>query len=181
MQNKIATGQLATIDNQIDQSTGTVKLRADFPNGDDALFPNQFVNARLLVQQKNGVTLLATSAIQRNSNMTYVYLVKTDSTVTVRPVALGTTEGDVTEITSGLNPGDIVVMTGVDKLQEGSKVVAHIDGETPPAGSRRVGSGKAGGRGPGGVPRQGPAKGLPASGPPAGTGPAQSPARGPSK
>jgi len=132
--NKIGTGYLRTIDNQIDQSTGTVKLRADFQNEGFTLFPNGFVNAHLLVQEKTGITLLPTAAIQRNSQSTYVYLVKPDSTVTVRQIGLGTTEGDQTEITSGLKPGDAVVMTGVDKLVEGSKVVAHIDGETPPAG-----------------------------------------------
>jgi multidrug efflux system membrane fusion protein len=119
---KIATGTLATLDNEIDQTTGTLKLRADFDNASHVLFPNQFVNARLLEQEKTGVTLLQSAAIQRNTNDTYVYLIKPDSTVTVRIVKTGTTEGDQTEITSGLAPGDEVVMTGVDKLQEGSKV-----------------------------------------------------------
>jgi multidrug efflux system membrane fusion protein len=158
MKNRIAQGQLTTIDNQIDQTTGTLKLRATFPNSNNALFPNQFVNARLLVQQKTGVTLLPTAAIQRNSQMTYVYFVKPDSTVTVRPVTLGTTEGDQSEIASGLNPGDVVVMIGVDKLQEGSKVAAHIEGEPEPGGvggnggrSGNGGSGPPGGRGPGGA------------------------------
>ena len=130
MTTKIATGSLATLDNQIDQTTGTVKLRAIFDNQDKALFPNQFVNARLLVEEKHGVTLLSTAAIQRNSQMTYVYVVRPDSTVTVRPVAVGTTEGDQSEITSGLAPGEAVVMTGVDKLQEGSKVSAQVDGDS---------------------------------------------------
>jgi len=130
MTTKLATGSLATLDNQIDQTTGTVKLRAIFDNQDKALFPNQFVNARLLVEEKHGVTLLSTAAIQRNSQMTYVYVVRPDSTVTVRPVAVGTTEGDQSEITSGLAPGEAVVMTGVDKLQEGSKVSAQVDGDS---------------------------------------------------
>ncbi len=127
---KIATGTLATLDNQIDQTTGTLKLRAIFPNDKRELFPNQFVNAHLLQQEKTGVTLLESAAIQRNTNNTYVYLIKPDSTVTVRNVTLGTTAGDQSEITSGLMPGDKVVMTGVDKLQEGSKVVATMN---PPA------------------------------------------------
>jgi multidrug efflux system membrane fusion protein len=127
MKNRLAQGSLTTLDNQIDQTTGTLKLRATFDNEDQALFPNQFVNARLLVEEKRGVTLVPTAAIQRNSQTTYVYLVKPDSTVTVRPVTVGTTEGDDSEITSGLAPGDVVVLTGVDKLQEGSKVNAYIN------------------------------------------------------
>jgi multidrug efflux system membrane fusion protein len=125
---KLATGYLSTIDNQIDPTTGTVKLRATFENRDGALFPNEFVNARLLVEEKRGVTLLPTAAIQRNNQQTYVWFVKPDSTVTVRQVQLGTTEGNETQITSGLNPGDTVVMTGVDRLQEGTKVNPHLEG-----------------------------------------------------
>jgi multidrug efflux system membrane fusion protein len=140
---KIALGFLATIDNQIDPSTATVKLRANFENKNDALFPNQFVNARLLVEQKRGVTLVPTAAVQRNSQTTYVYLVKPDSTVTVRPLTIGTTEGDDSEVTAGLAPGDVVVMTGVDKLQEGSKVNVHFQGENPAPGARSVSGGKA--------------------------------------
>lgn len=130
---KLDEGWLASMDNQIDPTTGTVKLRASFDNRDGSLFPNQFVNARLLVEEKRGVTLIPTAAVQRNSQVTYVYLVvpgKPDKdkpnepvfTVTVRNITLGTSEGDDSEVTSGLVPGDQVVMTGVDKLQEGSKV-----------------------------------------------------------
>jgi multidrug efflux system membrane fusion protein len=126
---KVATGTLVTVDNQIDQTTGTVRLRADFPNTDDALFPNQFVYARLLVQQKQGVTLLATAAIQRTTTSTYVWLVKPDSTVTARNITLGTSEGDQSQVLSGLEPGDVVVMTGVDKLNEGGRVNAQIQGQ----------------------------------------------------
>ena len=129
MKTEIAQGSLTTLDNQIDQTTGTLKLRATFDNQDNAFFPNQFVNARLLVEDKHGVTLVPTAAIQRNSQMTYVYVVKADSAVTVRPVSIGTTEGEDSEVTSGLSPGDIVVMTGVDKLQESSKVRVQIYGE----------------------------------------------------
>ena len=101
--NKLASGRLSTLDNQIDQTTGTLKLRAIFDNGNRTLFPNQFVNARLLQQEKTGVTLLASAAIQRNTNDTYVYLIKPDNTVTVRNIKIGTTEGDQSEITSGLS------------------------------------------------------------------------------
>jgi multidrug efflux system membrane fusion protein len=109
-----------------------VRLRATFDNNNGMLFPNQFVNARLLVEEKNGVTLLATAAIQRNTQTTYVYFVKPDQTVTIRNVKVGTTNGEVSEITSGISPGDVVVMTGVDKLQEGSKVQAHIEDASQP-------------------------------------------------
>jgi multidrug efflux system membrane fusion protein len=122
MKTKIAQGWLATFDNQIDPTTGTFKLRANFDNRDGALFPNQFINAKLLVEEKNGVTLIPTAAVQRNSQRTYVFFVQSDSTVTVRTITVGTTEGDDTEVTSGLKPGDEVVMTGVDRLQEGTKV-----------------------------------------------------------
>jgi multidrug efflux system membrane fusion protein len=145
LQHKIATGYLDTIDNEIDQTTGTLRLRASFQNADYQLFPNQFVNARMLVQEKSGVTLINTAAVQRTTNETYVWLLKPDSTVTVADITIGTTEGDQAEITSGLKPGDSVVMTGVDKLVEGAKVVGQ-----PPdqgQGGGRAGSGNGGGKG----------------------------------
>jgi multidrug efflux system membrane fusion protein len=131
---KLATGVLKTVDNEIDPNTGTVKLRADFDNRDSALFPNQFVNVRLLIEEKHNVNLLTTAAVQMSSNSKYVYLVKPDSTVTVRQITQGVMEGDDTEVTGGLNPGDTVVMTGVDKLTEGSKVVAQIAGDSRGSG-----------------------------------------------
>ena len=133
---KLATGVLATLDNQIDQTTGTLKLRANFDNKDNKLFPNQFVNVRLLVQLKQGVTLIPTATVQRNSQMTYGFLVQANNKVTVRPITLGTTEGDDSEVTSGLAPGDVLVMTGVDKLQEGTLVNAHLGSDTGPAVGR---------------------------------------------
>jgi multidrug efflux system membrane fusion protein len=143
---KLAQGYLGTIDNQIDQSTGTLKLRALFDNKQYELFPNQFVNARLLVEEKRNITLLNSAAIQRNSTSTYVYLIKPDSSVTVRNITTGTTEGDQTEITSGLQGGDQVVMTGVDKLTEGAKVrIAKAGSGKGQAG----GDGTSGGVGPG--------------------------------
>jgi len=122
MKTRIAQGWLETIDNQIDPTTGTVKLRANFDNRDGKLFPNEFVNAKLLVQEKTGVILIPTATVQRNSQQTYVFLVKPDSTVTVKTITVGTVEGDQSEIASGLAPGDMVVMTGVDRLQEGTKI-----------------------------------------------------------
>jgi len=136
LKKKLSQGTLQTMDNQIDPTTGTLKLRAIFDNKDGALFPNQFVNARLLVQQKHNVILVPTAAIQRSSQRTFVYLVKQDQTVTVRNITLGTTEGDEAEVVSGLAAGDVVVTTGVDKLQEGTKVNAQVtDGSAPKAGS----------------------------------------------
>jgi multidrug efflux system membrane fusion protein len=128
MKTRLASGTLTTIDNQIDQTTGTVKLRATFNNIHNELFPNQFVNARLLQQEKRGVILVPSAAVQRNSQSTYVYVVKPDSSVTVRQVMVGTNDDNNTEITSGINEGDIVVLTGVDKLVEGSKVSVHLEG-----------------------------------------------------
>lgn len=135
MTRKIGQGRLTTLDNQIDPSTATLKLRATFENKDMALFPNQFVNARLLVEEKHGVTVVPTAGIQRNSQTTYVYLVKPDSSVTVRNIVVGAAEGSDSEIVSGLAPGDVIVMTGVDKLQEGSKVRAHLEGDKTQKGS----------------------------------------------
>jgi multidrug efflux system membrane fusion protein len=126
MKTKLAQGSLTAIDNEIDPTTGTLRLRATFENEGGTMFPNQFINVRLLVEEKRGVTLVPTAAVQRNAQATYVFLVKPDKTVTSRPVTMGTTEGDESEITSGLTAGDVVVVTGVDKLQEGSKVDAQI-------------------------------------------------------
>jgi membrane fusion protein, multidrug efflux system len=140
---KLAQGTLATVDNQIDQTTGTVRLRATYDNKDNLLFPYQFVNARLLVQQKSGVVLLNQAAIQRNTNATFVFLVQPDSTVITRNITVGTTEGDDAEITSGLAPGDVVVMTGADKLSDGSKVNVQLPGEPSPSGRAQSGSTKA--------------------------------------
>ena len=148
LKNKLAEGKLETIDNQIDPTTGTLKLRAIFDNANGRLYPSQFVNARLLVQQKQNVTLLPNAAIQRNSHGTYVWMVKADQTVTVRPITVGTTEGDQSEITAGLEPGDVVVTVGVDRLEEGGKVNAQVPGDRQHRGNSDVG--KPGGGKPGG-------------------------------
>jgi multidrug efflux system membrane fusion protein len=139
---KIGTGTLVTVDNQIDPTTGSLRLRADFDNSANLLFPNQFVNVRLLVEQKRGVTLVPTAVIQRTTSTTYVYVVKSDRTVTVRQITQGVTEGSDTEITSGLQPSDVVVMTGVDKLQEGTQVNVQFADAQPGA----KGGAKAGGK-----------------------------------
>ena len=137
---KIGTGTLVTVDNQIDPTTGSLRLRADFDNSDNRLFPNQFVNVRLLVEQKHGVTLVPSAVIQRTTSSTYVYVVKPDHTVTVRQITVGVTEGDDTEVTSGIAPGDVLVMTGVDKLQEGTQVTVQMADQQSPA------AGKSGGK-----------------------------------
>jgi multidrug efflux system membrane fusion protein len=120
--NKLAAGRLLTIDNQIDTTTGTVKLKAEFPNQDGALFPNQFVNVRMGVETRQGATLVPSAAIQRGAPGTFVFLVKQDQTVTVTPVKLGAVEGEITEVQSGVEPENLVVVDGADKLREGSKV-----------------------------------------------------------
>jgi multidrug efflux system membrane fusion protein len=118
----LATGELSTIDNQIDTTTGTWKLRALFANADEMLFPNQFVNARLLIDTLHDVVTVPTAAVQRGAPGTYVYLVKPDDAVTVRPVKTGVVDGDHEQIVSGLEPGDRVVVDGTDRLREGTKV-----------------------------------------------------------
>ena len=120
--NKIADGTLQTFDSQIDPTTGTIKLRAQFPNETKALYPNQFVNIRLLLDTHKDVTTMPTAGIQRGVPGTFVYLVNADDTVSVRPVQLGVTDGDRVEVRSGLAPGDRIVIDGADKLRDGAKI-----------------------------------------------------------
>jgi multidrug efflux system membrane fusion protein len=135
---KLASGTLVTADNVIDTTTGTVKLKAEFPNKNGVLFPNQFVNARLLVQTLKGAIAIPTSAIQRGAPGTFVYVIKDDNTVTVRPVKTGTVDGELTAISDGLAAGEKVVSDGADKLREGAKV-EPIDRSAAPV--RRDGTG----------------------------------------
>src|SRR3984957_11032932 len=121
-QTKLATGKLMTIDNQIDQTTGTDKLKAVFDNKDNHLWPNQFVNTKLLLETRKNSTVVPTAAILRGPQGTFVYAVKSDETVEARPVTVSITQGDTTAVDSGLNPGDTVVTDGQDKLQNGSKI-----------------------------------------------------------
>jgi membrane fusion protein, multidrug efflux system len=122
---KLSIGELKTLDNQIDTTTGTVKLRAYFDNVDDNLFPNQFVNIQLLVDSQHNATIIPTSAVQRGAPGTFVYLVNADSTVTVKPIDLGPSSGERVAVRSGLSPGDHVVIDGADKLRNGAKVVVR--------------------------------------------------------
>jgi multidrug efflux system membrane fusion protein len=122
MKKKLATGKLLTIDNTIDPGTGTARFKAEFPNEDSSLFPNQFVNARLLLDTKRDTTVVPVAAIQRSPQGTFVFILKEDKTVTVRPVKVGPGEADLISVDEGLAPGDIVVVEGAEKLREGSKV-----------------------------------------------------------
>ncbi len=137
-QTKVATGKLLTIDNQIDPTTGTAKLKAVFDNKDNQLWPNQFVNINLLLETRKNSTVLPTAAILRGPQGTFVYAVKPDKTVEARPVTVALTQGDITSVASGLNPGDTVVTDGQDKLQTGSKIEPrNVSPKTGAGGSQR--------------------------------------------
>jgi multidrug efflux system membrane fusion protein len=135
LEHELGTGTLATLDNQIDTTTGTVKLKAIFANADDALFPNQFVNPRLLIDTLKGVVLVPNAAIQRGAQSPFVFAVKQDQTVEARPVEVRLTEGDTTAVSKGLAAGEVVVTEGVDKLQAGSKVETAKTGAAAAAGA----------------------------------------------
>jgi multidrug efflux system membrane fusion protein len=128
LKQKLAAGTLLTIDNQIDPATGTVKFKGSFENKDLSLFPNQFVNARLLVDTKRNAVIIPTAAIQRSPQSTFVYVVKEDSTVEVRNIVVGLTEGDDAVVDSGVTAGEVVVVDGIDKLQQGAKVTVRMAG-----------------------------------------------------
>jgi multidrug efflux system membrane fusion protein len=122
MKEKLSTGYLLTVDNQIDPNTGTVKFKAVFANRRNELFPNQFVNARLLLEIIHGAVIVPATAIQRGPAGTFVFIVKADRTVGMRPVTVGVTESGEASVSSGLSPGELVVVEGVEKLRAGSKV-----------------------------------------------------------
>ena len=127
---KLADGQLETFDSQIDPSTGTIKLRAGFANETRILYPNQFVNIELLVDEHKDVAIAPIASIQRGQPGTFVYLVNPDSTVSVRKVTLGVTNGEHVEILAGLTPGDRIVVDGADKLRDGAHINLQHDGQT---------------------------------------------------
>ena len=124
-QTKLTSGKLLTIDNQIDPTTGTGKLKAVFENRNNELWPNQFVNVHLLLETRKNATVIPTAALQRGPQGQYVFAVKPDKTVEVRPVTIATTEGNVAEVASGIAPNDMVVTDGQDKLQNNSHVEPH--------------------------------------------------------
>ena len=132
-QTKIASGVLLTLDNQIDTTTGTVKGRALFDNKNDALFPNQFVNTRLLVNTLQGATLVPSSAIQQNGQASFVYVIQ-NNVAHMRSIKPGVTNGGVTQV-DGINPGDVVANSSFDKLQDNAAVV--VSNKPAPAGTNR--------------------------------------------
>ena len=139
-QKKIASGSLLTTDNEIDPTTGTVKLKAIFPNQDESLFPNQFVNARLLVDTQHGVILVPNNAIQRSAQGAFVYVIQSDQTAKMVTVTPGVTDGGVTAV-QGLQTNDVIAASGFDKLQDTAKVTVHnqrdaaaSSGTNPPSG-----------------------------------------------
>ena len=128
--NKIAIGHLLTIDNQVDTTTGTIRFRAEFANRDLALYPNQFVNARLLVSTLHNALLIPSAAVQRNGVQAFVYKVNSNNTTSVQNITEKTTDG-TTSAVEGLNPGDVVSTTGFDKLEDGTKVEIETSPQAP--------------------------------------------------
>jgi multidrug efflux system membrane fusion protein len=125
LKTQLATGTLETFDSQIDQTTGTIKMKAVFPNTDYSLFPNQFVNVKVLVDTLHDTLLVPAAAVQRNPQGTFVYVVKPDNTIEVRTVAIAATQGDVVALSSGVTPGEQLVTDGLDKVQAGTKVIVE--------------------------------------------------------
>ncbi|MFZ0037359.1 MAG: efflux RND transporter periplasmic adaptor subunit [Candidatus Acidiferrales bacterium] len=148
---KIANGSLLTLDNIIDTTTGTVKLKAIFPNGDAALFPNQFVNARLTVTTLQNAVLVPNAAIQRNAQGAFVYVIQPDQTAAIKTVTTGPADTESTSV-QGIKVGDVVAINGFDKLQDGAKVAVrnrNADGSGSGGGNSGGGAGGDGGRGNG--------------------------------
>jgi multidrug efflux system membrane fusion protein len=164
-QTRLSTGSLLTLDNQVDTTTGTVKLKAIFPNQDLMLFPNQFVNTRLLVDTEQNASLAPTAAIQRNAQGTFVYVIKPDQTAAMQNVTVGTTDGSVAAV-QGLQPGQVIAITGFDKLQDGAKVsITNAPGGTN--ANNGAGPGAAAGSSSG---SKGHGSGTPSSGSSSGSG-----------
>ncbi len=147
-QTKLATGKLLTIDNEIDPTTGTAKLKAVFDNKDNQLWPNQFVNANLLLETRKNSTVVPTAAILRGPQGTFVYAVNADKTVQDRPVTVSLTQGNTTIVSSGLNPGEVVVTDGQDKLERGSHIAPRSGGANGAPSGTSAGT-------PSGAPRPG--------------------------
>src|SRR5882672_4553969 len=138
---RLATGKLLTVDNQIDPTTGTIKLKAQFSNEDGGLFPNQFVNVRLQLDTLRGATLVPTAAVQRGSQGTFVYVLKDDKTVALRTVKTGVSEAENVQIVSGVTPGEIVVVEGNDRLRDGAKAEVPDSSRAADAGAQKAGKG----------------------------------------
>jgi membrane fusion protein, multidrug efflux system len=146
----LSTGRLDSADNVVDLATSTVKMKAVFDNNDGALFPNQFVNARITIATLDDQTLIPSAAVQRGTPGTFVYVVAEDSTVALRPITIGATNGDAVAVAAGLKAGERVVVDGTDKLRDGSKVEAAVDAPAPAPPHRKGSGGGANGKpGPG--------------------------------
>lgn len=154
----LASGKVIALDNQIDATTGTVRLKAEFANDDGSLFPNQFVNVRLLVRTLTDAILIPVAAVQINGVNRFVYVVNKDGVVEQRPVVTGPQDGDTIAITTGLTPGEVVVTEGLDKLQTGT-VVSPKAGGGGRRGSRGDGTGRGNGAGRGDGSGRGPGAG----------------------
>ena len=153
---KLASGTLLTIDNQIDTTTGTVKLKAEFKNDDNALFPNQFVNVSMQIDTLSGVTLVPVSAVQRGAQDNFVYILQPDNTVKLQSVRVGDTESDRVVIVDGIKPGDEVIVEGLDRLRDGiavepvkrdGQMLDMQSGETKQSGGKKQRAGQAGNEG----------------------------------
>jgi multidrug efflux system membrane fusion protein len=164
----LATGKLLTADNQIDVATGTVKLKAEFPNSDNALFPNQFVNVRLHVETRHEAILMPIAAVQRGTKGAFVYAVTPEKTVAVRPITLGPANGEVIAVEKGVQAGDQVVTDGADKLRDGAKVEVTTPGAGVAAAKARAAEAPGG---PGAPGAPGGAAGPGNAAPPAGGAP----------
>ena len=141
---ELATGKVLAVDNQIDTTTGTVKVRAQFDNTENTLFPNQFVNARLLVTTLKNVVTVPTPAIQRGAPGAYVYVINADNTVSVRQVTTGAVDGNITQVRSGLSAGERVVIDGTDRLRDGLKVIVAAENGQPAKPEAGEGAGHQG-------------------------------------
>jgi multidrug efflux system membrane fusion protein len=146
---KLATGTLIATDNQIDTTTGTVKLRAEFKNEDYLLFPNEFVNARALVDLRRGAIVVPAAAVQTGSVGSFVYVMQPDQTVAVRPVEVGPADGDLVAIDKGLSAGEVVVVDGTDRLRNGTKV-QPVSRDAPAAAQKKSRTGSGNGQQSGG-------------------------------
>ena len=166
----IATGQVLAVDSQINTTTGTVNIKALFPNADDVLFPNQFVNVKLSIDSVKGALLVPSQAVQQGAPGAFVYLVQPDGVVKVQPVKTGASDAVNTVVTTGLSAGQQVVIDGADRLSDGAHVIVRnaesTTGSAGGAAQNRSGSGPAGGGGRRARPGDAaPAPGAPANGP----------------
>ena len=169
-QHKLGTGQLLTLDNTIDQTTGTIRLKAQFDNKDDALWPNQFVNVQLLLETRKDSIVVPAATIQRGPQGTFIYVVKGDSTVDVRPVSISLTQGVLAIVDQGVSEGETVVTDGQDRLQASSKVEIRNGGRGQGGGRRGGSSGASSGSASGSSGGSSSGEGEAKKGPPSGDG-----------